>query len=208
MKAALAIIGLIVAGVIGLVLMIGMWVLGEYNGIVALDQKAIGAWGQVQNVYQRRADLVPQLVGTVQGAASFEKETLTAVIEARASVGRVTVKADENMFNDAEKMKKFMEAQNGLSQALSRLMVISEQYPQLRATENFTMLQASLEGTENRIAVERGRFNEIVTEYNTRIKKIPGSFVAGFGGFTPKPFFEASDKAQEAPKVEFSFQKK
>jgi LemA protein len=178
---------------------------GSYNKLVGLNQAVDGQWAQVENAYQRRADLVPNLVSTVKGAAKFEQDTLTAVTEARAKVGQVSAQATEKMANDPEALKKFQEAQDGLSSALSRLMVISERYPELKATQNFRDLQSQLEGTENRIAVERMRFNEAAQAYNTERDRFPGVLVAKVmgGKFPEKAYFKAQSGAATAPKVEF-----
>lgn len=171
-----------------------------YNDIVEKQEKVSGSWAQVQNVYQRRADLVPNLVSTVKGAADFEKETLTQVMEARAKATQVTLKADELT---PEKVKQFQQAQQGLSSALSRLMVVSENYPNLKANQNFLDLQSQLEGSENRITVERMKFNEAVQDYNTYIQKFPTNLTAKMFSFEKKGYFEAEASAQKAPKVEF-----
>jgi LemA protein len=159
-------------------------------------------WAQVQNVYQRRADLIPNLVNTVSGAANFEKSTLTAVTDARASVGRVQLPAGTAP-TDPGQLAAFDQAQGQLGAALSRLLVVSERYPQLTATANFRDLQAQLEGTENRIAVERGRFNEAVQAYDTAIRRFPGVVIAGLFGFASRPYFAASPGAETPPKVDF-----
>lgn len=177
-------------------------VIGTYNGLVSKSQAVDGQWAQVQNVYQRRADLIPNLVSTVSGAANFEKSTLVQVTEARASVGRVTLDASHAPA-DAAKLEEFQKAQGQLGSALSRLLVVSEQYPQLRATENFQTLQAQLEGTENRIAVERDRFNLAVQSYNTATRTFPSGVLAGLFGFHQKPYFAATVQAQSAPAVTF-----
>lgn len=190
----LAVIGIIIAGIV-------MWGVGVYNDIVTLDESVTASWGQVENQYQRRMDLVPNLVETVKGVADFEKETYSAVAEARASAGKVTL--TPQMLSDPNAFSKFQAAQDGLSSALSRLMVSVERYPQLKANENFLNLQAQLEGTENRISVERKKFNETVQAFNTRIKRFPGRIVAGFGGFTEKQYFKAAEGAEQAPKVKF-----
>jgi LemA protein len=176
---------------------------GTYNSLVSLDQKVKAQWGQVENQYQRRADLVPNLVETVKGAASFEKETFTAVTEARAKVGQN--KLDANMLNNPEAFAKFQQAQDGLSSALSRLLVVVEKYPELKATENFRTLQSQLEGTENRIAVERMRFNEAAQAFNTKRNKFPTVLVVGFFGdrFKEKAYFKAQEGAETTPKVKF-----
>jgi LemA protein len=195
---AIGCLGVLVLGV----LIVALYVTGVYNGLVGLDQKAQAQWGQVENVYQRRADLVPNLVETVKGAAAFEKDTFTAVTEARAKVGQVQVNAGQ-LTPDA--FAKFQTAQDGLSSALSRLLVVVEKYPELKATENFKELQAQLEGTENRITVERMRFNEAAQAFNTRRNRFPAVIIVGFFGskFAEKPYFKAQPGAETAPKVKF-----
>ena len=155
-------------------------------------------------MYQRRADLIPNLVNTVQGAANFEKSTLTEVTNARASVGRVQIDPNHAPV-DAAKLQEFQQAQGQLSNALSRLLVVSERYPELRATQNFQNLQAQLEGTENRISVERGNFNSAVQEYNTAVRTFPTNLFAGMFGFQTRPFFEAQAGAEKPPTVNFNF---
>ncbi|HVU08094.1 MAG TPA: LemA family protein [Verrucomicrobiae bacterium] len=177
---------------------------GIYNRLVSLSQATDKQWAQVQNVYQRRADLVPNLVATVSGAANFEKSTLTEVTEARASVGKVQINASSAP-TDAAQLEAFDKAQGQLGTALSRLLVVSENYPQLRATDSFRDLQAQLEGTENRISVERGRFNEVVQAYDTAVKSFPTVLFAGMMGFKEKPYFAATPGAETAPKVNFDF---
>lgn len=193
-------------GCLGVIALIGLILLitaiGSYNGLVSKSQAVDSQWAQVQNVYQRRADLVPNLVNTVAGAANFEKSTLVQVTEARASVGRVTLD-QSHAPDDAAKLAEFQKAQGQLGTALSRLLVVSEQYPQLRATENFQTLQTQLEGTENRISVERERFNSAVMTYNTAIRSFPGVLFAGTFGFHDKPYFTATESAQSAPTVTF-----
>ncbi|MFN8154518.1 MAG: LemA family protein [Bacteroidia bacterium] len=192
---------LIVVGVIAVVLFfVYRLFAGSYNNMVEKDQAVQGAWAQVENVYQRRLDLIPNLVATVKGAAEFEKSTLTAVIEARASATQI--KVDPKNLNAAD-LQKFQAAQGELSAALGRLMVVAEQYPQLKANQNFLELQSQLEGTENRIAVERQKFNDIVQDYNAYIKKFPQVLLAGMYGFKDKAFFAADKGAEKAPKVEF-----
>jgi LemA protein len=164
-------------------------------------------WADVQNVYQRRADLVPNLVATVSGAANFEKSTLTEITEARASVGQVKIDPN-NAPTDAAKLAEFEKAQGAMSSALSRLLVVSERYPDLKASASFQELQAQLEGTENRIAVERGRFNDSVQAYDTAIKSFPAVFYAGMFGFKEKPYFAATEGADKPPQVQFDFNKK
>src|SRR5437773_5926610 len=172
----------VLAAIVLFVIIMGGTVAGTYNSLVQLDQAVQSQWAQVQNVYQRRADLIPNLVGTVKGAANFEQQTLTAVTEARAKVGQVTSGAVENIARDPQAFARFEQAQNGLSSALSRLMVVSENYPELKATANFRDLQAQLEGTENRITVERMRFNDTSRAFNTKRESFPTVIIAGFFG--------------------------
>jgi LemA protein len=174
-----------------------------YNRLVSLQQEVQKQWAQVQNVYQRRADLIPNLVATVSGAANFEKSTLIAVTDARASVGKIDA---SQVANDPAKFAEFEKAQAGLSSALSRLLVVVERYPELKSNSNFLELQAQLEGTENRISVERGRYNDVVQKYNTAIKSFPTLTYAGYFGFKEKPYFTATAGAETAPKVDFNFQ--
>ena len=202
-KTSLVIVGIIVA--VGIVLALS--VSGLFNRLVTLQQGTDAAWAQVQNVYQRRADLVPNLVNTVRGAANFERETLTDITEARASVGRVQLPAG-GAPTDPQAFAEFERAQGQLGSALSRLLVVAERYPELRATAGFRDLQAQLEGTENRIAVERGRFNEAVQAYNTAIKRFPAVIFAGMFGHTPRPYFTSTAGADTPPKVEFDFETK
>ncbi len=194
----------ILIGFIALVVIAGLLVMSSYNGLVGLQQATDAQWAQVQNVYQRRADLVPNLVSTVSGAANFEKSTLLAVTEARASVGRVQLPAGAAPTDPAQ-LAAFQQAQGQLGSALSRLLVVSEQYPDLKATANFRDLQAQLEGTENRIAVERGRFNEVVQAYDTAIRRFPTVILAGMFGFTQRPYFTATAGSETPPKVQFDF---
>jgi LemA protein len=177
--------------------------IGTYNALVKLDQDVRAKWAQVENVYQRRADLVPNLVETVKGAAAFEKDTFTAVTEARSKVGQVQLGA--NLVNNPEAFAKFQAAQDGLSSALSRLMVVVEKYPELKATQNFRDLQVQLEGTENRITQERRIFNESAQAFNTRRMRFPTVLVAGLFGerFKEKSYFKAQAGAETAPKVKF-----
>lgn len=202
-KIALVFVGLLVFGLIA----VGLWAGGIYNRLVTLQQSTDAAWAQVENVYQRRADLVPNLVNTVSGAANFERSTLADVVEARASVGRVQVPSGAAP-TDPEKLAQFEQAQAQLGGALSRLLVVVEKYPELRATAAFRDLQAQLEGTENRIAVERGRFNEAVQAYNTAIRQFPAAILAGMFGHTARPYFKAVAGAERAPAVNFDFGKK
>jgi LemA protein len=189
--------------VAALLLAAGMFGSSSYNNLVALDQGVSAQWSQVENVYQRRADLVPNLVETVKGAASFEKDTMIQVTEARAQVGKVAIGKD--VLNDPKAFQRFQQAQGQLSSALSRLLVVSERYPTLTATQNFRDLQAQLEGTENRIAVERQRFNETAQAFNTKRNSFPTMILAGFFGarFHEKAYFQAQSGAESAPKVKF-----
>jgi len=193
---------LIVLGVIVLILVIGFASLfGVYNGFVTAEQSVNEKWAQVQNVYQRRADLIPNLVETVKGFAAQEKTVLEEVTRARASAG--SIKATPELLNDPANFKKFQDAQNQLGGALSRLLVTVERYPDLKSNQNFLSLQSQLEGTENRISVERMRFNEAVRDYNTKIKLMPGALVARLMGFKEKAFFEAAPGSETVPKVKF-----
>ncbi|MEX0813943.1 MAG: LemA family protein [Chitinophagales bacterium] len=169
-----------------------------YNKMVGLDEQVSSQWANVENVYQRRADLIPNLVNTVKGAADFERGTLQDVIEARSKATQVNVNP-----NDPQSLEQFQQAQGKLSSALSRLMVVVERYPELKANQNFLELQAQLEGTENRIAVERRKFNEVTQSYNSTIRKFPNVIYAGWFGFEKKPYFEADQGADEVPNVEF-----
>ena len=176
------------------------WVKGTYNTMVTQDEGVKTAWSQVENQYQRRMDLIPNLVNTVKGYATHEKETLEGVVSARAEATKTTI--DPSNLNE-ESMKKFQAAQGELSSALSRLMVVLERYPDLKANQNFSELQAQLEGTENRISVERKRFNETAQSYNTYIRTFPTNILAGMFGFQSKAYFSAESGAEKAPKVEF-----
>lgn len=196
--------GGIVVVILIIVVIVAIAVMGSYNRLVKLDQSVNQSWAQVQNVYQRRADLIPNLVNTVAGAANFEKSTLIAVTNARASVGRVQLDPNKAPA-DAAQLEQFQAAQGQLSNALSRLLVVSENYPQLRANQNFQQLQAQLEGTENRISVERGNFNEAVRLYNTAVRTFPTNIFAGMFGFLSRPFFNAQPGAETAPPVKFDF---
>jgi LemA protein len=177
---------------------------GSYNRLVKLSQGVDGQWAQVQNQYQRRADLIPNLVQTVSGAANFEKSTIENVVKARASVGQVSLNPNQAPEN-AEQFRRFEQAQNELSSALSRLLVVVERYPELKANNNFRDLQAQLEGTENRVAVERMRFNEAVQKYNTAVKKFPAVLYASALGFPQKPYFTSTPGSETPPKVQFDF---
>ena len=193
-------LGCIVLVLVG-VLVVGGMAAGAYNKLNAADQAVSGAWAQVENVYQRRADLIPNLVETVKGAANFEKETLTQVIQARASASQV--KLDANAIKDPANFQKFQQAQDQLGGALSRLLVTVEKYPELKANQNFRDLQTQLEGTENRISVERGRFNDTTQTYNTLRRSFPTVIVANFAGFKERPFFKAAEGSDKPPAVKF-----
>lgn len=188
------IIGLVIAA------LVVFWGIGVRNGMATGNQDVAASWAKVETAYQRRADLIPNLVKTVQGVANFEKGTLTDVINARASATQI--KLDANDLTDAN-IAKYQAAQSQLSGSLSRLMAVAESYPQLKATENFSELQSQLEGTENRIKEERDRFNDTVKGFNNKVVTFPNSLVAGFSGFTAKPFFQADAGASKAPTVDF-----
>jgi LemA protein len=189
--------------IVVIVVLLALTLGGTYNSMVSRSQAVDSQWAQVQNVYQRRADLIPNLVATVSGAANFEKSTLTEITQARASVGQVKLDPSKAPTDPAE-LAAFQKAQDGLSSALSRLLVVSENYPTLTATANFRDLQAQLEGTENRITVERQKFNDVVQTYDTTVKAFPGVLVAGVFGFAPKPYFAAQAGAETPPKVDFN----
>lgn len=193
---------IVLAVVAALVLLPAGCSVSTYNGLIGLDQQVQAQWAQVENVYQRRADLVPNLVETVKGAAAFEKDTFTQVTEARAKVGSVQLPAGGLT---PQGLEQFQQAQDQLSGALSRLMVVVEKYPDLKATQNFRDLQAQLEGTENRITVERMRFNEVAQQFNTQRNTFPNVIIAGFFGskFADKGYFKAVAGADQAPKVQF-----
>ena len=186
--------------IIAVVLVLFFWVRGVYNSMVTQDESVKTAWSQVENQYQRRLDLIPNLVNTVKGYASHERATLEGVINARANATKTTI--DPTNLNE-ETMKQFQAAQGELSSALSRLMVVVERYPDLKANQNFMELQAQLEGTENRISVERKRFNEVAQNYNTNIRSFPTNILAGMFGFQPKAYFAAESGSEKAPTVEF-----
>lgn len=177
-----------------------------YNSLVELDEKVNQSWAQVENQYQRRADLIPNLVSTVQGYADFEKSVLTEVTEMRSKVGQVKITTDD--LSDEEKFRQFQEAQDKLSGALSRLLVVAENYPQLKANENFLQLQSQLEGTENRIAVERKKFNEAVQDYNTTVRRFPTVITAKLFGYKEKQYFKSAPGTDKAPDIKFDFKKK
>ncbi len=178
----------------------------SYNTLVQMDENVNQAWSQVENQYQRRADLIPNLVKTVQGYADFEKGVLVEVTELRSKVGQIKLSADD--LSDETKFQQFQKAQDELSGALSRLLVVAENYPQLKANENFLSLQTQLEGTENRIAVERKKFNETVQEYNTKIRSFPTLITAKIFGFKEKQYFKSTPGTEKAPDVNFDFNKK
>jgi LemA protein len=193
-------------GCLGIVLVIvvifAVWGIGTYNRLVQLDENVDEKWSQVENVYQRRADLIPSLVKTVQGAADFERQTLQDVVEARARVGQVNV---GNPTGDPEAFRRFEAAQDGLTSALSRLLVVVERYPEIRATQGFLELQSQLEGTENRVAVERRRYNEAARDFNTAARRFPATVIAAMTGFSQKEYFRAREGADRPPEVEFNF---
>ncbi|MCZ6776398.1 MAG: LemA family protein [Ignavibacteria bacterium] len=202
MKSRGLLIALVVVGVIAIfALGIFLWGTSVYNSLVGLDEGIASAWSQVENQYQRRADLVPNLVSTVKGFAAQEKEVLLGVTQARARVGQLTVTKD--VIDDPQSFAKFQSAQDEFSSAISRLLVVAENYPNLKSNENFLALQTQLEGTENRISVERRRFNEIVRGYNTAIRRFPAASIAGLAGFREKQYFKAKEGAEEVPQVEF-----
>jgi len=178
-----------------------IWGVGVYNNLITSEQNVVKQWSQVENQYQRRADLIPNLVNTVKGYANFEKQVLTDVVEARSRVGQFNVTPE--VLNDPQSFQKFQAVQGELSSALSRLLAVVENYPELKANENFLQLQAQLEGTENRISVERKRFNETVQEYNVAIKRFPATILASIFGFGEKQYFSATPGAEVPPKVEF-----
>ncbi|MCB0380261.1 MAG: LemA family protein [Flavobacteriales bacterium] len=191
----------IILGVVGLLILLMVFsVMGSYNSMVTKDEAVTGQWSQVENVYQRRADLIPNLVNTVKGYAAHERETLEGVVNARAKATSTTI--DPSKLN-AESIKQFAAAQDGLSSALSKLMVVVERYPDLKANQNFLELQSQLEGTENRITVERQKFNESAKDYNTFIRKFPKNIWAGMFGFEKKDYFEAAAGSEKAPEVQF-----
>ena len=191
-------VALLVVGAVAVGLF--FWFQGNYNNMVKMDESVQAAWSQVENVYQRRADLIPNLVATVKGYAAHEQQTLEGVVSARSKATQITVDA-ENM--TAEKLAAYQKAQGELGAALGKLLAITENYPELKANENFLSLQAQLEGTENRIAVERKKFNETARAYNTEIRQFPKNIVANLFGFEKKPYFEAAEGAQQAPVVAF-----
>jgi LemA protein len=194
-------ISIIIVGFLGLIVLgVVLWGTKVYNTMVTMQEGVTSQWGNVETQYQRRADLIPNFVNTVKGAANFEQSTLTQVIEARAKATKVTIDPAKMT---AENMQQFQAAQGELSSALSRLMVVVEKYPELKATQNFRDLQVELEGTENRISVERRNFNDVARSFNTYIRRFPQNFFAGMFKFTAKPYFEAMEGAEKAPEVKF-----
>jgi LemA protein len=191
----------ILAGIVLIVVMTISWGVGIYNRLVTADEGVRSAWSQVENQYQRRYDLIPNLVETVKGFAKQEREVLQNVTEARASVG--SLKVTPEVLRDPQAFARFQQAQDGLSSALSRLLVVTENYPNLKSNENFLTLQSQLEGTENRIAVERRRFNETVQSFNVTVRSFPSSIIAGFGGFREAQYFKSAAGSEAAPKVNF-----
>ena len=191
---------IVLAVVAVLLLVVYSSIKGSYNNMVTMQEGVTAQWSQVENVYQRRSDLIPNLVNTVKGYADFEKETLTQVIEARAKATAVNINPDKL---DAQSLQNFQNAQSGLSSALSKLMVVVEKYPELKANQGFLDLQAQLEGTENRITVERQKFNQTAQSYNTFIRTFPKNIFAGMFGFEKKAYFEAEKGAEKAPQVKF-----
>lgn len=183
------------------VILLAVWGISSYNGLVEKQENVNQSWAQVENQYQRRSDLVPNLVNTVKGAANFEQETLTQVIEARSKASSIQIDASD--LNNPQMLQQFQQAQSQLSGALSRLLATVEAYPELQANQNFRDLQAQLEGTENRIATERQRFNETAQTYNTSTRRFPTSIFAGLFGFDRKAYFEAEEGAEEVPEVQF-----
>jgi len=193
-------ITLIVVAAVVFVLLISF--IAPYNTMVQKEETCSGAWANVENVYQRRMDLIPNLVNTVKGSANFEKSTLEAVVNARSKASSVQVDGDKL---SEQSIAQFQQSQDALGSALNRLMVVVERYPDLKSSKNFLELQAQLEGTENRIAVERNKFNEVVKEYNTYIRRFPNNIIAGMFGFDKKGYFQAAAGAENAPNVEFNF---
>ena len=185
---------------IAVIAIAAIWGISAYNGLVKMDESVSTAWSNVENQYQRRADLIPNLVNTVKGYAAHEKETFQAVTEARSKATQMSINADELT---PEKMLEYQKVQGEVGAALSRLLAITEAYPDLKANENFKELQAQLEGTENRISVERRNFNEVARSYNTSIRTFPKTIIAGMCGFDKRPYFEAEEGANKAPEVKF-----
>lgn len=201
MKRSTTILLAVLGGLVLLALVLYFWISGTYNSLVRLDEGVNGAWAQVQNQYQRRSDLIPNLVEVVKGYAEHEKQVFENVAEARAGVGKLTVTPE--VLSNPQLFQQFQQAQSSLSGALSRLLAVAENYPQLKANENFLQLQAQLEGTENRIAVERNRFNDVVKDYNVKVRMFPSSIFAGMFGFGQKQYFQSEPGAEKAPQVKF-----
>ncbi len=191
--------------VLGVVVVIVLWAFATYNALVSMDQAVQAQWAQVQTQYQRRADLIPNLVATVRGAANFEKSTYIAVAQARSQVGQISPQVVQNALRNPQAFAQYQRAQDTLGTALTHLLAVSENYPQLQASQNFLTLQAQLEGTENRIAVERRRYNQVAQAFDTRISTAPTVFIVGLFGsrFAAKPYFQASAGSQSAPQVNF-----
>jgi LemA protein len=191
---------IVLLAIAAVIFIIFLWYKGVYNNLVQADEQVSAQWGNVENQYQRRADLVPNLVATVKGYAEHEQSTLEGVIEARAKATQVTI--DPTNLNE-QTMAQFQQVQGELGSAINRLLVSVEAYPDLKANQNFLDLQAQLEGTENRIATERTRFNEVAQNYNTLVRRFPNNIIAGMSGFTQKPYFKAEAGAEKAPEVKF-----
>ncbi len=191
----------VLIGIVVVLLLLIMWGVGAYNSLIGLEQAVTSAWSQVENQYQRRADLIPNLVNTVKGFAAQEREVLTGVVEARAKA--TSIQVTKEVLDDPDAFAKFQAAQDQLSTALSRLLAVAENYPTLRSSENFLSLQNELAGTENRISVERRRFNEVVQTYNTTRARFPGVLIANLAGFREKAYFKAKEGAESAPEVKF-----
>ena len=189
-----------IGAIVAFVALLVIWSVSSYNSLVTMDESVSTSWGNVENQYQRRADLIPNLVNTVKGYAAHEKSTFQAVVEARSKATQMTIDADNLT---PEKIAAYQKAQGEVGAALSRLLAITEAYPELKANQNFQELQAQLEGTENRISVERKRFNDTAKEFNTKIRKFPTNIVAGMFGFEKRPYFEAEEEANKAPEVNF-----
>jgi LemA protein len=188
-------------GLLGVLVIFAIWGFGQYNGLVRSDEQVKSSWSQVENAYQRRMDLIPNLVETVKGVAEFEKETYTQVAEARAAAGKVELSPE--LLENPQAFQQFEATQGQLSSALSRLLVTVERYPELKAQANFSELQTQLEGTENRITVERMRFNEVTRDFNTSVRRFPASIIASVTGFRQKPYFESREGADVPPQVQF-----
>ena len=198
MKSMGCVVGGVIVAVLALVL---LWGVGSYNGLVGSRESVDSQWAQVESAYQRRADLIPNLVATVKGSAQFEQDTLTRVVEARSRVGQVSAGSD--VLNNPERFAEFQQAQDQLSSALSRLLVVVERYPDLKSTQAFQDLMNQLEGTENRINVERNRYNEVAQGFNSRVRRFPIALFAGMMGFHPKEYFKSQAGSETAPKVDF-----